>query len=135
MSSGKTSSYPRASSTSGTSPDEGERTPSIPQPRPGAFGQAQDKRQPDADAAKERVLKQKAMAELKERQDEWRSKEKMEKQLRMIRNPSDDEKQKLHDVQKWLLVNQAPQFAGRTRRRKNKKLHKKLKKSLRRKRN
>jgi hypothetical protein len=56
------------------------------------------------------------------------------KQLKSIQNPSEDERQKLFEVQKWLLVNRAPQFAGKTRRRKNKKV-KKSKKSLRRKRN
>jgi hypothetical protein len=111
--------YP--SSTSGDSGmSTGESvTPRQPTGPLGAFDEALPELRARDAASREAALKKKAAADLKERQEEWKAKEKMMKQLRSIRNPSEEERERLHEVERWLLLNNAPQFAGKTRRRKH----------------
>lgn len=110
--------YPSSTSgESGMSTGE-DSLPRQPTGRLGAFDEALPKLRAEDAARREADLKKRAAEDLKQRQAEWKAKELMVKQLRAIRKPSDDERERLYEAEKWLLVNNAPQFAGKTRRRK-----------------
>ena len=75
-----------------------------------------------AAAASEKQLKEKTLTNLRKSQSEYEANVVMRRQLRAIPKPSESEKKKLEEVEKWLLTNNKPTYAG-TRRRKGKKSH------------
>jgi hypothetical protein len=71
-------------------------------------------------AAKAEASKKKeVMDDLKRRQKEWETNASMLKQLKGLKNPSDGEKTKREELEKWFLMNNKPTYAG-TRRHKRK---------------
>jgi hypothetical protein len=71
-------------------------------------------------AKAEAEKKKQVMDDLKRRQKEWEENTSMLKQFKGLKNPSDSEKSKRQELEKWFLMNNKPTYAG-TRRRKSKK--------------